>query len=362
MGTSDAVSTFQDVMSNVANSSLLRLSSVIFPEAISARERQTTTLALSVLIFTLIFYAIYQTYLHPLSKFPGPPSARYLPSWRNKRYWRGTWHNDILEVHKKYGNVVRIAPNELSIVDKDASKQLFGHGTTSTKTHWYATFDPPMPDVTSLFSTCDKKYHAFLRKRISGAYAMSSILKYEVFIQQSLNELFQKFKSHSESEGVVDIAEWTNAFAFDVVGQLGFGAPLGHIQTEKDVMNIRQTIFDIFVMSVGMGHYYAGIKGYYWGQMTIFTNKYTTALMTLLGQKNPMEDFAQYGISKIQERITAKEKGDIGRPDMLSHFLEMKRPDGSPAIFNEIMVDALTLVYVNTLLPWILFSSFPLDC
>ncbi|KAI1609118.1 cytochrome P450 [Exophiala viscosa] len=300
--------------------------------------------AASFLAVAIVAYIIYQTFIHPLAKFPGPVSARYVPYWRNTRYWRGTWHEDILDVHRRYGRVVRIAPNELSIVDGEAMKHLYGHGTSSTKTQWYATWDPPIPDAVAFFSARDRKIHAFQRKRVSGAYAMSSILRYEQFIQQSLDELLLKFAKYATADNKVDLAKWTNAFAFDVVGQLGFGAPLGHVKTESDVMNLRRIIFDMFYMSAGMGHYYWGIKGYYWGQMKIFTNKFTTSLLELLGQKNDIVEFNVWGVARVKSRMDAEKRGEKGRPDMLAHFLNMKRADGSPAKFNEVLAEALNLV------------------
>lgn len=39
------------------------------------------------------------------------------------------WHDDILELHERYGPVVRIAPNEVSFVDKAALVQVYGHST-----------------------------------------------------------------------------------------------------------------------------------------------------------------------------------------------------------------------------------------
>jgi len=32
--------------------------------------------------------------------------------WRNQRFLAGEWHEDVLELLKKFGRVVRIAPNE----------------------------------------------------------------------------------------------------------------------------------------------------------------------------------------------------------------------------------------------------------
>ncbi|PMD42183.1 hypothetical protein L207DRAFT_377650, partial [Hyaloscypha variabilis F] len=64
--------------------------------------------------------------IHPLSKIPGPFSAKFSGVWKNVRYFRSTWHTDILELHDKYGPVVRIAPNEVSFVDATALSAVYG--------------------------------------------------------------------------------------------------------------------------------------------------------------------------------------------------------------------------------------------
>jgi hypothetical protein len=75
----------------------------------------------------------YYIFLHPYSKIPGPFLASFSKLWINTRQFRGSWHNDILEVHRQYGPVVRIAPDEVSFVDREALKTLYGHGTGTKK-------------------------------------------------------------------------------------------------------------------------------------------------------------------------------------------------------------------------------------
>lgn len=59
-------------------------------------------------------FLYYRAFLGPLAHLPGPFLARFTGQWRNVRYWRGKWHEDILKIHRTYGPIVRIAPNEVS--------------------------------------------------------------------------------------------------------------------------------------------------------------------------------------------------------------------------------------------------------
>jgi hypothetical protein len=71
-----------------------------------------------------VFYSIF---LHPLRKVPGPFLAQITELWRSTRYFQGTWHNDILTLHRHYGPVVRIAPNEVSVVSPDLIKTVYSY-------------------------------------------------------------------------------------------------------------------------------------------------------------------------------------------------------------------------------------------
>ena len=81
----------------------------------------------------LIWIVFYRLFLHPLAGVPGPFVARFTGLWRTTKYFQGTWYQDILVLHKKYGRVVRIAPNEVSFVDGEALKRIYGHGKPCKK-------------------------------------------------------------------------------------------------------------------------------------------------------------------------------------------------------------------------------------
>lgn len=88
---------------------------------------------LAVLFCAWILNLIYRCTLHPLARVPGPRLAKLSELWRTVRYFKGTWHDDVVQLHRRYGDVVRIAPGEVSFVDTAALKKLYGHGTPALK-------------------------------------------------------------------------------------------------------------------------------------------------------------------------------------------------------------------------------------
>lgn len=87
----------------------------------------------SILIAIVAAQIIYSILFHPLRNVPGPFFAKFTELWRTSRYLAGNWHYDICELHRKYGPVVRLSPNEVSFVDKEALTKLYGHSTGTKK-------------------------------------------------------------------------------------------------------------------------------------------------------------------------------------------------------------------------------------
>ncbi|GAB7349172.1 hypothetical protein MBLNU459_g8107t1 [Dothideomycetes sp. NU459] len=303
----------------------------------SLRERypilfQGTTLWI-ILAVGFVGLLLYRVTLHPLARVPGPFLAKFTGMWRNYYYLKGNWHEDILGLHRKYGRVVRIAPNELSLVDEAAMRQLYGHGTSAPKTSWYSVWDVPNTGP-GLFATTSFKTHSFLRRRVAGAYSMSSLLKLERYIQDCLDLLLQQLKKHADLGETVNMSNWTNAFAFDVVGELAYGEALGHLQTETDVMDVRKGIFTVFKMSSNLGHIP--------GQNRLVNNPFNTWVTSTLGLPNPFTSFQNWSISKVRQRREGK--SEASRQDMLQHFIQMKGADGNPASEGEVLIEAMNII------------------
>ena len=114
--------------SNLRSSSTIELAATIW-----SHIRDNPSILITIVFTLYISQAAYYIFLHPLHDVPGPFVASFSKLWINIRHFRGTYHDDILEVHRKYGPVVRIMPNEVSFVDREALKVLYGVSTGTRK-------------------------------------------------------------------------------------------------------------------------------------------------------------------------------------------------------------------------------------
>jgi hypothetical protein len=86
-----------------------------------------------------------------------------------------------------------------------------------------------------LFTYIDEKDHAAERRLVANAYSLSSLLQLEAFVNQLIVQFCARLGEFSDSKSSIDMVFWLHAFAFDVVGELGFGKPFGFLASGSDV-------------------------------------------------------------------------------------------------------------------------------
>jgi hypothetical protein len=107
---------------------------------------------------------------------------------------------------------------------------------------WYSVWAMVEPD---LFSEQDEKKHGARRRNVANAYALSTLLGMEEYVDQCSTLLLRQFEKFAKNKDVIDLSPWLQYYAFDVVGELGiallapsdpgFGKKFGFIEAGKDI-------------------------------------------------------------------------------------------------------------------------------
>lgn len=194
-------------------------------------------LPISIILYHLISY-----YLDPysLKSHPGPFLAKFSRFWLAKISRSGERYKAIHEAHLKYGRVVRIAPDEISLADFEAIKFVLGF-TGNTKSEFYDAF---VSIHRGLFNTRDRADHTRKRKLVSNTFSQKNVLEFEPYISATINQFIiqwdrlcnQAEKSTNWYE--FDCLPWFNYLAFDIIGDLAFGEPFGMIQRGADYAEV----------------------------------------------------------------------------------------------------------------------------
>ncbi|KAI9749736.1 MAG: hypothetical protein M4579_006764 [Chaenotheca gracillima] len=197
----------------------------------------------TLLVLPVLYYLLPYLQRKALWTIPGPFAAKFSNLWllyqcrRGRRYW------SVDEAHKKYGPLVRIQPDHVSVADPDAIPIIYGHGNGFLKSHYYDAF---VSIQRGLFNTRDRAEHSRKRKVVSHTFSARSIGQFEQYIHHSLEELTKQWDRISSTApgggyAEMDSLHWFNYLAFDIIGDLAFGAPFGMVRHGKDVAEVRKT-------------------------------------------------------------------------------------------------------------------------
>lgn len=91
-----------------------------------------------------------------------------------------------------------------------------------------------------MFNTTNEAFHARLRKSVSNAYAMSTLVQFQPLVDSTtvvfLEQLQQRFAD--KNGAVCDFGTWLQYYAFDVIGELTYSRRLGFVDRGQDVDRI----------------------------------------------------------------------------------------------------------------------------
>ncbi|KAK0125567.1 hypothetical protein ONS96_009403 [Cadophora gregata f. sp. sojae] len=163
---------------------------------------------------------IYRMFYHKLSKFPGPtlwaisqlPQAYYL--------FKGCLPYKILELHNRYGPVVRLAPNELSFITADAWNDIYGKPSKKPQLQKEHTFLPPSTGISGIIFETDDTEHSRLRRVFSHAFSDKSLRDQEATVLKYVDQLIIKLQENATDS--LDMCKWLNFVCFDITGELMF--------------------------------------------------------------------------------------------------------------------------------------------
>ncbi|KAL2849857.1 cytochrome P450 [Aspergillus pseudoustus] len=182
----------------------------------------------------LVLYYLISAFFSPLRDVKGPTLARYTRLWELYENWRGQFEHVTVALHKKYGPIVRLAPNRYSIGDPSAIRTIYGAGSKFKKSDFYAPFGAPSMEHRDVFSEMSNEKHAAQRKKISNMYAMSSLVSYEPFVDKVNDEFMTALADHARNGITFDLFTWMQFYAFDVIGEITFGRSFGLVEAGYD--------------------------------------------------------------------------------------------------------------------------------
>ncbi|KAI1469876.1 cytochrome P450 [Daldinia caldariorum] len=202
----------------------------------------------------IVLRILYRRYASPLREYPGPFLASFSRIWKVMSTVSEQTHLHHIELHRKYGPIVRISPNELSFSSPSVARHVLSAGKRFYKTDFYSVFPPPEnPDI---FTEIREDVHAMKKKVANVPYSMAAMRQLSPFIDDTIDFLVSRLDQfcpdtaipgfqHAGLPGrntVVNLGDWLHFFAFDVLGEVAFGRSFGFLAAGVDKENAIKTI------------------------------------------------------------------------------------------------------------------------
>ncbi|PLN82356.1 pisatin demethylase [Aspergillus taichungensis] len=225
-------------------------------------------------VVTVVVHRLYGFIHDPLRRVPGPWLARFTRLWELVQIRRGHFEQVNIDLHRRYGPVVRVTPGRYSIASPAAVPKIYNNGSGFSKARWYHAFGHPEDPQADMFFIIDQQRHAAHRRKVAAMYSMTSAVSYEPFIDACTAIL---------------IPQWMQYYAFDVISEMTIGTSLGMMRTGDDIDGILQTIHSFLTYS---------------SQISLFVELHAWIVWVSqgFGAPNPIETIYAYGARQLAAR------------------------------------------------------------
>jgi cytochrome P450 len=286
----------------------------------------------SIVIVLLVIY-ITSTFLRdPLSRIPGPLSARFSRLWMVQHSISGDMHTTMIALHKKHGKLVRTAPNEVSISDPTAIKTIYGAGTKFRKSDWYSVWQGHRKF--DLFGGRDERVHGQHRRLISSIYSLDQLKKLEPGVDTAVTLFIDRLEEVTKEGASVDMSKWAQLFAFDVIGEVTFSKPFGFLAAGEDDGSF-QAIDEALVSAAWIGQ----VPWLYW-----LHDRLMPVIGNWLGVNNRNGSLRQFAAKECDAR-----KGrPSDRKDILSSLFAVKEAKPHDFDNNSVLSMASTNIFAGS--------------
>ncbi|KAJ9194590.1 hypothetical protein DTO164E3_7257 [Paecilomyces variotii] len=214
----------------------------------------------------------------------------------------------MLDMHARYGNIVRIAPDELAFSHPDAWKDIMGHKKEELEMQKARWFYQPLEGEPLHVVNAPQHEHRQLRRQLAHGFSERSMRDQEPLIRGYVDFLLQKLHELSKDKEPVVISDWYNYTTFDIIGDLAFGEPFGCLKS-SDYDGWIKGIFQ----SGRLGTILQALSFYPWLKR---------ALLSLVpkSMQEEHQKHKEFSKAKILRRISNSE----GRADLIEGLIRRK--------------------------------------
>lgn len=159
--------------------------------------------------------------ISPLSRIPGP-KLYAVTKWRLARDDWGRRTRTINSLHKRYGPVVRIGPNEVHFNSITALRTIYGAGSGFERNRFYSMFD--VYGRRNLFTFFGVPEHAKRKRLLAHTYSKSAITNGHpaTIVADKIRDFLRILSDTDQSDGL-EIFSMLHYYSLDVITTFLYG-------------------------------------------------------------------------------------------------------------------------------------------
>lgn len=164
---------------------------------------------------------VYRLFFHPLAQIPGPKLASLTFLYQTYYSFKdgSRFYKQVGFLHKKYGPIVRITPNEVSLSNPEHYESIYYVGSKYTK-------DPRYYDAFGMeyasFTSCPNELHRLRRGPLNTFFSRAMVLELQSIVQQKADKLCALIMKNSKAGEMLDIHHGCRAVSIDVITEYMF--------------------------------------------------------------------------------------------------------------------------------------------
>ncbi|KAI4107532.1 MAG: hypothetical protein L6R37_001492 [Teloschistes peruensis] len=223
-------------------------------------------------------------------------------------------------MHKKYGPIVRLSPNELSFGSVESWKAIYVDKPIAIKAGFYDAFSAGFTRK-DIGSERDPQKHNEMKRMLSPAFSQRSLLEQESIIGGVINQFVRVIgeKAPPSSKGI-NMTKWYEMTSFDILGEMAFGESFHSLDTGKPHFWAEIIVDHLYFITVfdnlrRIG-FLATIFGWLVPSSTLTQNKqarYSRDMVEKrLAQTHSRQDFVSLLAKKVQD-------GEVEKEEMTAH-------------------------------------------
>ncbi|KAG8160990.1 hypothetical protein KVR01_009254 [Diaporthe batatas] len=204
-----------------------------------------TTLLVAALL--TIGGAIRRLFFHPLAHIPGPRLAAL--TWWYEFYFDviqpGQYVFKIQELHKRYGPIIRVTPDEIHISDVGFLDTIYAPSSSPRDKYEYQLRSLRVPGGVGTTPSLD--VHRKRREALSPFFSKRNVVRLETTITKKVQQLCQLLSKHASEQTPVNLSDVFFAFSNDVVNNFLFSQRTDVLADEQKAATLRRNSYELMV-------------------------------------------------------------------------------------------------------------------